>query len=76
MGYSSTQCGFEKTRPVENTTLHDYEPILVSDETGHWFECSCGEKAEFEQHTYNGDWSEKTPAGVDQVIIIKITLNL
>lgn len=62
-----SKCGYEETRPVEDSALHDeYEPIWVSDVTGHWFECSCGKKAEFEQHTYNGNWSEKTPAGVGQ----------
>ena len=60
------KCGFEETRPVEDSALHDYNyEEYKSDETGHWFECSCGKRTEFEEHKYN-DWSEKTPAGVDQ----------
>ena len=61
-----SECGHEETRTVDNTAPHDYElEEYKKDQTGHWFECSCGKKVEFEQHTY-GVWSEKTPAGVDQ----------
>lgn len=61
-----SECGYEETRTIENTAFHDdYELEYKSDKTGHWFECSCGEKVEFEEHTY-GDWSEKTPAGENQ----------
>lgn len=88
-----SECGYEETRPVANSALHefgatwksdetnhwhecscgrqadveahDFEPIWISDEKSHWFECDCGAKAYEEAHKY-GDWSEKTPAGIDQ----------
>ena len=60
-----TECGYEETRTVANSAFHDYEPVWVKGEKTHWFECECGAKAYEEAHTF-GDWSEKTPAGVDQ----------
>ena len=60
-----TECGFEETRTVPGTAFHDYELIWKKDATSHWFECECGAKGYEEAHKY-GDWSEKTPAGVDQ----------
>ena len=65
--YKCTVCDKTKTESVPKLEhTHDYDiENIKSDATNHWFECDCGAKELIEPHTY-GDWSEKTPAGVDQ----------
>lgn len=65
--YACTICGKTKTESIPKLEhTHDYDPENINfDATNHWIECSCGAKEYVEPHTF-GDWSEKTPAGVDQ----------
>ena len=65
--YTCTVCGKTKTESIpklEHTHDFDIENYKF-DATNHWVECSCGAKELVEPHIF-GDWSEKTPAGVDQ----------
>ena len=38
---------------------HSYGTMLVKDETGHWYECSCGNKKDFAEHTSSGQATEE-----------------
>lgn len=62
-------CGFIEEKVFTGTATHDYAETWSSDENNHWFECSCGRKEDVAEHAY-GNWSEKTPAGVDQDKVI------
>ena len=44
--YSCTECGYV----MERKTVHKFSEEWKSDETGHWKECSCGEKTEKTAH--------------------------
>lgn len=65
--FACTVCGATKTQPIEKLPhVHTFDMAnWEKDDTNHWHECDCGEKVEIEAHTY-GDYSEKTPAGIDQ----------
>ena len=38
---------------------HSYSESLTKDASGHWYECFCGAKKDFEEHTY-GTWNVTT----------------
>ena len=59
-----SDCEYVEERTITGSALHDYDAIKT-DETNHWFECSCGAQTDIEAHTY-GNWSEKKAAAVDQ----------
>lgn len=40
---------------------HSFSDELNFDETGHWYECECGEKDQFEAHAF-GEWKTVTEA--------------
>jgi M6 family metalloprotease-like protein len=52
--YSCSTCGYEMRTEVipklEPSHTHSYPESWSSDETGHWHECECGEKAGFAAH--------------------------
>lgn len=54
-GICST-CNFVSTQGAPEH-VHAYAPSWVADATGHWHECSCGEKKDFAAHTGTGSCS-------------------
>ena len=51
-------CAFEtviKRKPVH---IHAFSTQYLSDESGHWVECACGQKNNVDKHVY-GDWETK-----------------
>lgn len=61
-----TACNKDKDKTEGH--VHTFSKEWTADETHHWYPATCehsDEKEGYEEHTY-GDWSEKTPAGVDQ----------
>jgi hypothetical protein len=54
-------CGEKETRPIDKLThTHQFGTAWVKNATQHWHECSCGEKADIANHTW--DWVVTTPA--------------
>ncbi|WP_418748204.1 hypothetical protein [Frisingicoccus sp.] len=49
-----TACGDIETREID-VILHNYSTDWKQDETNHWHECVCGDKADIAPHAY-GDW--------------------
>lgn len=54
-GICST-CNFVSTQGAPEH-VHAYAPSWVANATGHWHECSCGEKKDFAAHTGTGSCS-------------------
>lgn len=70
--YKCTECGMlfkdeTAAEPLteEQTVIpqieHSFSDELNFDETGHWYECECGEKDQFEAHAF-GEWKTVTEA--------------
>ncbi|MCL2106944.1 MAG: hypothetical protein FWH26_07825 [Oscillospiraceae bacterium] len=55
-----TVCGYVTTEAIP-AIGHTYGSAWVTDATGHWKECSCGDKSGFAAHT-PGDWITDTEA--------------
>jgi uncharacterized repeat protein (TIGR02543 family) len=54
-------CGEKETRPIDKLThTHEFGTAWVKNATQHWHECSCGEKTDIANHTW--DWVVTTPA--------------
>jgi peptidoglycan/xylan/chitin deacetylase (PgdA/CDA1 family) len=56
-GFGFAGCNDGNGSPIHT---HDFGTIWKSNTTQHWHECSCGEKADIANHTW--DWQETTPA--------------
>ena len=55
-------CGYEETREIPQLPhTHSYASQISSNSTHHWYECSCGDKKDYAEHTY-GEWSVVTEA--------------
>ena len=45
-------CGYEETREIPQLShTHSYETEISSNSTHHWYECSCGDKKDYAEHT-------------------------
>ena len=53
-----TVCLYEKEETIP-AKGHSYSESRTKDASGHWYECDCGEKKDFEEHTY-GTWKVTT----------------
>ena len=50
-------CGYEETATIPMLShTHDYAKEWSNNETDHWKECKCGDKADVASHTY-GEWT-------------------
>ena len=53
-----TTCSYKENKMVPSLShTHTFGDEWKSDETSHWHECACGEKADSAEHTF-GDWTE------------------
>ena len=59
-------CGYEETATIPMLShTHKYSDEWSSNETDHWHECVCGDKADIASHTY-GDWTVTKEATEDE----------
>ena len=49
--YSCSKCGYSKIKAI-NKIEHKFNDELLYDEEAHYYECTCGEKKDVEQHIY------------------------
>ena len=56
--YTCLGCGAQKTAVVPSTHSHAYGQNWISDETGHWHTCSCGDKRNESAHTPGAEATE------------------
>ena len=57
-------CKKEVTEKID-AKGHSYSESRSKDASGHWYECVCGEKKDFEEHTY-GTWNVTTEPATTQ----------
>ena len=61
--YTCTVCRAQKTEKIDKIEAdhaHSYDN-LVYDESGHWYECVCGEKSSVSAHTWDDGVVTKEP---------------